>query len=85
GDVVYLDVFGQPTIIIDSYDAAVAILEKRSSNTSDRPHFVMGELVGLTFQFALKGYSDSWRQGRRLFHSYFHQGVVSQFRPIHLR
>lgn len=44
GDIVYLDVFGQPTIIIDSYDAAIAILESRSANTSDRPRFIMAEL-----------------------------------------
>ena len=44
GEVVYLEVFGQPTILIDSYDAAVAILETRSANTSDRPRFVMAEL-----------------------------------------
>ena len=44
GEVVYLDVFGQPTIIIDSYDAAIAILESRSANTSDRPRFIMAEL-----------------------------------------
>ena len=44
GDIVYLDVFEQPTIIIDSYDAAIAILESRSANTSDRPRFIMAEL-----------------------------------------
>ena len=44
GEIVYLDVFGQPTIIIDSYDAAIAILESRSANTSDRPRFIMAEL-----------------------------------------
>ena len=44
GDIVYLDVFGQPTIIIDSYDSAIAILESRSANTSDRPRFIMAEL-----------------------------------------
>ena len=44
GEIVYLEVFGQPTVLIDSYDAAVAILETRSANTSDRPRFVMAEL-----------------------------------------
>ena len=40
----YLNVFGQPTLIVDSYDAAFGLLENRSSNTSDRPRLVMGEL-----------------------------------------
>ncbi|KAI1788653.1 cytochrome P450 [Ganoderma leucocontextum] len=84
GEIVYLDVFGQPTIIIDSYDAAIAMLESRSANTSDRPRFVMAELTGLMYEFALMGYGNSWRERRRLFHSFLHQGVLAQYRPIHL-
>lgn len=32
---------GKPTIIVNSYQAAYDLLEKRSSIYSDRPHFVM--------------------------------------------
>ncbi|EJF57353.1 cytochrome P450 [Dichomitus squalens LYAD-421 SS1] len=85
GEVMHLDVFGEPTIIIDSYEAAIAILETSSASTSDRPRFVMAELVGLGYEFALMKYSDAWRQRRRIFHSFFHQGVVSQYRPVRLR
>ena len=44
GDVVYLDVLGQPMMVINSYDAAVTLLEAKSANTSDRPRLVMAEL-----------------------------------------
>ena len=44
GDIVHLSVFGQSTIVIDSYDAAIELLEQRSSQTSDRPRLVMAEL-----------------------------------------
>ena len=44
GEVTYLNVFGQPTLVVDSYDAAFFLLENRSSNTSDRPRLVMAEL-----------------------------------------
>ena len=44
GDVVYFDVFGQPMVVINTYDAAVALLEARSANTSDRPRIVMADL-----------------------------------------
>ena len=44
GGVMYLDVFGQHTVVIESYDAAIALLETRSANTSDRPRLVMAEL-----------------------------------------
>ena len=36
GDVIHLDVFGQPMIILGSHEAAIDLLEKRSANYSDR-------------------------------------------------
>ena len=44
GDVTYLNVLGQSTVVLGSYDAAVALLESRSANTSGRPRMVMAEL-----------------------------------------
>ena len=40
----YFDLFGQPMIVLNSYDAAVDLLDTRSLNTSDRPRIVMAEL-----------------------------------------
>ena len=36
GDVMHLDVIGQPVIVLGSHEAASDLLEKRSSNYSDR-------------------------------------------------
>ena len=36
GDIAYLNVLGQPMIVLGSYDAARAVLEKHSAVTSDR-------------------------------------------------
>lgn len=47
GDVTYLNILGQPTIILNSFEAAHAILEGRSANTSDRPRIVMTELYAI--------------------------------------
>nr|VWO94505.1 Cytochrome P450 33C9 [Ganoderma boninense] len=44
GDIIHLSVFGQSTVVIDSYDAAVELLEQRSLQTSGRPRLVMAEL-----------------------------------------
>ena len=41
GDVVYVQIFGQPMVILDSLQAARDLLEKRSSIYSDRPRFVL--------------------------------------------
>ncbi|KAI0350839.1 O-methylsterigmatocystin oxidoreductase [Trametes cingulata] len=85
GDVVYLDILGQPMIILNSYEAAVAILDGRSANTSDRPPSLMAELSGYSWQFVLQGYTLAWRQRRKDFHGAFHPNAIIQFQPIHLR
>lgn len=40
----YLDVFGQPMIVLGTHESAVELLEKRSANYSDRMHSVMAAL-----------------------------------------
>lgn len=44
GDVISLNILGRSIIILDSVQAAVDLLEKRSRNYSDRPRFVVFEL-----------------------------------------
>lgn len=44
GELTYLNMLGQPLIILNSYEAAVGLLESRSANTSDRPRVVMADL-----------------------------------------
>ena len=41
---VYLKVFGQHAIALNSYELAVELLDKRSAVYSDRPVIVMGKL-----------------------------------------
>ena len=44
GDMFYLDIPKQPTIVLDSAEAAIELLEKRSDIYSDRTQYVMDEL-----------------------------------------
>ena len=44
GDVVYLEVFGQPMVLLGTHDAAKDLLERRSSKYSDKPPFIMSYL-----------------------------------------
>ena len=44
GDVLYFQTLGQSLVILGSYKAAFDLLEKRSSNFSDRPQTPMFEL-----------------------------------------
>ncbi|KAJ7146609.1 hypothetical protein C8R44DRAFT_599699 [Mycena epipterygia] len=44
GDVIHLQVLGRSIIILDTYQAAVNLLDKRGLNYSDRPNFTLYEL-----------------------------------------
>lgn len=39
----------------------------------------------MMWEFSLIGYNSYWRRCRRTFHEFFHSGVVSEYRPFHIR
>jgi hypothetical protein len=41
GNVIYLHALGMPIVVLNSVEAAVDLLDKRSSIYSDRPRLVM--------------------------------------------
>ncbi|KAF9560816.1 cytochrome P450, partial [Agrocybe pediades] len=80
GDVLRVEAFGKTTIILNSLKAAMELLDKRSSNSSDRPRLVCGTLMGWEWDFAHMAYSDRWRRHRRVFHQYFQpRNLVSYY------
>ncbi|KAK0480063.1 cytochrome P450 [Armillaria novae-zelandiae] len=85
GDVIYLDTPGNPTVVINSAEAAVDLLEKRSGNYSDRPDFTMLHLSGWGFDFGFMRYADRWRMHRRMFHQYFQPRAVPVYYPVQTR
>ena len=40
----YLTLFGQPVLVLDSYTAAQDLLDKRAANYSDRPVSAMAQM-----------------------------------------
>lgn len=42
GDVVYLNVFGRPVVILNSPKAAADLLDRRAANYSNRPRNIVG-------------------------------------------
>ncbi|KAI0674474.1 cytochrome P450 [Trametes maxima] len=82
GEIVYLAVFGQPMLIVGSFNAFYDLLELRSAVTSDRPSSPMAEMNGFgEWAFVVGGYNDTWRARRRLFHQYFQAHVSKTYRP----
>ncbi|QRV81909.1 cytochrome P450 family protein [Ceratobasidium sp. AG-Ba] len=69
GDIVYARVLNQDIVILNSYDTAVELLERRSAIYSTRPHLVMaGDLIGWAYGTALLPYGDRLKRSRKLLH-----------------
>ncbi|KAI0829316.1 cytochrome P450 [Trametes gibbosa] len=83
GDVVYLHVFGQGLLFINTYEAAIDLLEKRGSIYSDKPGLVMaGELCGCEDMVAFTRYGDKSRRQRRLMRKALGQGAIPSYHPL---
>ncbi|RPD65433.1 cytochrome P450 [Lentinus tigrinus ALCF2SS1-6] len=67
GDIVYLHVFGQGLLFLNTYEVAIDLLERKGSIYSDKPRLVMaGELCGCENMVAFTRYGDKARRQRRL-------------------
>jgi hypothetical protein len=55
----YLDGAGQPVVVCNSLKSAFELLERRSSNYSDRPRFIMAqEIINGGLLFSLMSHED---------------------------
>ncbi|KAE9397655.1 cytochrome P450 [Gymnopus androsaceus JB14] len=81
-DILHLEVAGVNYIVLNSYDAAIDLLEKRSSIYSSRPHLTMlNDLVGWTGDLLLMSYGSEWKSHRKLFQQEFHPSNSSLYLP----
>ncbi|KDR66544.1 hypothetical protein GALMADRAFT_259056 [Galerina marginata CBS 339.88] len=79
-DVIHLTAAGNDLIIINSFKAAIDLLEKRSSIYSSRPRFTMvTELMGWEWFIPGMPYGEPWRERRRAFAKYFHAGNTTVY------
>ena len=57
----YLDGAGQPIVVCNSLKPAFELLERRSSNYSDRPRLIMAQdILDGGLLLALMRYDDRW-------------------------
>ncbi|KAJ7463683.1 cytochrome P450 [Mycena latifolia] len=85
GDVMHLRVLGRSMIILDTYQAAVDLLDKRSLNYSDRPDFVLYDLIrrlGWTPSVTFLPYGKQWVKYRQMHHSYLNRHNAENFKVI---
>ncbi|EIW83720.1 cytochrome P450 [Coniophora puteana RWD-64-598 SS2] len=86
GDLVYSRLLNQEIIVINSEKVAQDLLEKRSSNYSDRPAILRttNDFFGWKFNSVVFPYGDKWRFHRRLFHEAFRPNAALVYRPMQL-
>lgn len=67
GPVMFLNLAGQPFVILSTVNAAQDLLSQRSAQYSDRPRMVMaGELVTKGMQILLRPYDAQYRLHQRM-------------------
>ncbi|KAG6832007.1 hypothetical protein H0H92_006043 [Tricholoma furcatifolium] len=81
GDVVQLRILNQSMIILNSVEAAVDLLDKRSSIYSDRPTLPVFELLGIADTLVFAKYGKEFRHQRRIVQQYFSNVKRPQHHP----
>ncbi|CAE6366908.1 unnamed protein product [Rhizoctonia solani] len=81
-DIFSLEIFGTVIVVLNSYDDAINLLEKRGGIYSDRAVppmisepslFYWPEFIGAL------GYNDRWKKNRRLIHPWLHKKASESF------
>ncbi|KAJ7909488.1 cytochrome P450 [Mycena leptocephala] len=84
GDCVYIQVLGQPIVILHSLAAAHDLLNQRSAIYSSRPRLVMaGELVGFNQSIPLMSSTPRLLSLRRLIHKELTVIGLQKYWPLH--
>ncbi|KAF7422334.1 hypothetical protein PC9H_010490 [Pleurotus ostreatus] len=87
GDVMHLEVLGNHLVVLDSREAAIDLLEKRSAIYSDRPFVRVFEILGMS-DIVMMPYGESFRNHRKFVHSSMTKGAVATYQTtqtVHTR
>ncbi|KAJ8520580.1 hypothetical protein ONZ45_g2645 [Pleurotus djamor] len=82
GDVMSFRLPGQTIIVLNSHEAAVELLEKRSALYSCRPNIVVYKLMGWEPDVVLMPYGSRFRKHRKLLGSALSQKACESFREL---
>ncbi|KAG5641232.1 hypothetical protein DXG03_005689, partial [Asterophora parasitica] len=85
GDVMYLHVLGRPIIVLNSVEAGIDLLDRRSANYSDRPQFIIYKMMGWVRSLTFTGYGKLFRKHRRMLQEYLNPKKVVIYQPIQAR
>ncbi|KAJ1309213.1 hypothetical protein OPQ81_004882 [Rhizoctonia solani] len=86
GDISYVRLPGQDIIILNSYEAATELLDRRSAIYSSRPSQVMaGQLVGWESSLGMLPYGERMRKTRKLLHEGMSVRAMADLYPLQER
>ncbi|KAI5115728.1 hypothetical protein M0805_006792 [Coniferiporia weirii] len=82
GDLTFFKTLGRPYLLVNSYNAAVELFEKRGHNYSSRPQNTLLELGGWDRMTSLLPYGDEHRKSRQMLHRFFNQNAARDFHEL---
>ncbi|KLO15260.1 CyP450 monooxygenase [Schizopora paradoxa] len=86
GDLIFIEAVGMPILIINSYETAVELVNKRSSIYSSRPHITMPcDLEKWGWKTSLVPYGDELRRQRYYLHRFFQSPKVLNYIEIQMK
>lgn len=83
GPIMYLNMGGQPFIVLSSHEAALDLLSRRSSQYSDRPRLVMcGEIITKGMHILIRPYDAAYRLHQRMEAPLLNIQAARCYRPL---
>ncbi|KAJ7202042.1 cytochrome P450 [Mycena pura] len=83
GDCVYVNILGQPIVILDSFAAANDLLNQRSAIYATRPYLPMADLALFPLAIPLSPYSARFLRLRRLIHKELTGISLQKYWPLY--
>ncbi|KAM3462049.1 hypothetical protein MY5147_003260 [Beauveria neobassiana] len=84
-DVLSVNILGQPVIVLNSVKAAVELLDKRGHFYSDRPRFVLFEVMGWGKTLTFLRWGSKFKIHRRILQKSLSNSSIVQYRHIQER
>lgn len=84
-DIIYVNVLGQPIVVLNSVQAAVDLLDKRGSNYCDRPRFVLFEVMGWKATLTFLRWGPHFRLHRKVLQRAFTPTSCVAYRDVQER
>ncbi|ESK83389.1 o-methylsterigmatocystin oxidoreductase [Moniliophthora roreri MCA 2997] len=85
GDIVYIRLFNQDVIVLNSAKAAGDLLDRRAANYSNRPRMPVAECLTGGLNIGVIEHGAKWRSLRRAAHEALNIRASVNYNPIHTR